>query len=104
MGLGRFLKKLPLVKAVKAVSSGNIGDLKDTFSFRESSPSSRLKASQQDQLIKQEQMQGQITQLAQQKAIASESARLQEEEARKRTLFAGTALGETSERKKLLGL
>jgi hypothetical protein len=107
MGFGSFLKKLPLVKAVKAVSSGNIGDLTDTFSFRESSPSSRLKASQQasqqDQLIKQDQ-QAQITQLAQQKAIASESARLQEEEARKRTLFAGTALGETSERKKLLGL
>lgn len=46
----------------------------------------------------------QITQLAQEKAVASESARLQEEEARKRTLFAGTTLGETSERKKLLGL
>ena len=111
MGFGSFLKKLPLVKAVKAVSSGNIGDLTDTFSFRESSPSSRLEASQkasqqasqQDQLIKQDQ-QAQITQLAQQKAIASESARLQEEEARKRTLFAGTVLGETSERKKLLGL
>ena len=51
-----------------------------------------------------EQQQAQITQLAQEKAIASESVRLQEEEARKRTLFAGTALGETSERKKLLGL
>jgi len=48
--------------------------------------------------------QAQITQLAQEKAIASESARLQEEKARKRTLFAGTALGEASERKKLLGL
>lgn len=45
-----------------------------------------------------------IARLAQEKAIASESARLQEEEARKRTLFAGTALGATAERKKLLGL
>lgn len=58
---------------------------------------------QQTQQAQQDQ-QAQITQLAQEKAIASESARLQEEEARKRTLFAGTALGETSERKKLLGL
>jgi hypothetical protein len=61
----------------------------------------KQKQGQQGQL---EQQQAQITQLAQEKAIASESARLQEEEARKRTLFAGTALGETSERKKLLGL
>lgn len=45
-----------------------------------------------------------IDRLVQEKAIASESVRLQEEEARKRTLFAGTALGQTAERKKLLGL
>lgn len=61
------------------------------------------KQAQQTQQAQQAQ-QVQITQLAQEKAIASESARLQEEEARKRTLFAGTTLGETSERKKLLGL
>lgn len=46
----------------------------------------------------------QLKQLEQEKAIANESVRLQEEEARKRTLFAGTALGQTAERKKLLGL
>ena len=61
------------------------------------------KQKQQDQQTQQTQ-QAQIAQLAQEKAIASESARLQEEQARKRTLFAGVALGETSERKKLLGL
>ena len=100
MGFGSFLRKLPLVKEVKASSSDNIGDLTDTFSFRESSAIRRLTSQQAGK----DSMQAQIRQLAQQKAIASESARLQEEEARKRTLFAGTALGETSERKKLLGL
>lgn len=59
---------------------------------------------QKQQTQQAQDQQAQITQLAQEKAIASESARLQEEEARKRTLFAGTALGDTSERKKLLGL
>jgi hypothetical protein len=38
------------------------------------------------------------------KAIAAESVRLQEEKERKRTLFAGEALGAASERKTLLGL
>lgn len=64
----------------------------------------RAEEAQKQSLLNNEAQQAQIAQLAQQKAIASESARLQEEEARKRTLFAGTALGETAERKKLLGL
>ena len=62
------------------------------------------KKKQKQQAQQAQAQQAQITQLAQEKAIASESARLQEEKARKRTLFAGTALGEASERKKLLGL
>lgn len=41
---------------------------------------------------------------AQEKAIAAESVRLQEEEARKRTLFGGSAIGQANERKSLLGL
>lgn len=65
---------------------------------------SRAENTQKQSLLDNQIQQAQITQLAQEKAIASESARLQEEEARKRTLFAGTALGETSERKRLLGL
>jgi hypothetical protein len=101
MGFGKFIKRLPLTKVVQAVAQGrpqDALDLTDTFSFKSSTP----KEMQVNQ--GQEQQQAQITQLAQEKAIASESVRLQEEQARKRTLFAGTALGETSERKKLLGL
>jgi hypothetical protein len=101
MGFGKFIKRLPLTKVVQAVAQGrpqDALDLTDTFSFKSSAP----KEMQVNQ--GQEQQQAQITQLAQEKAIASESVRLQEEQARKRTLFAGTALGETSERKKLLGL
>ena len=64
----------------------------------------KAKKKQKQQAQQAQDQQAQITQLAQEKAIASESARLQEEKARKRTLFAGTALEETSERKKLLGL
>jgi len=59
---------------------------------------------QKQSLLNNKLQQEQLEQLAQEKAVASESVRLQEEQARKRTLFAGTALGETSERKKLLGL
>ncbi len=101
MGFGKFIKRLPLTKVVQAVAQGrpqDALDLTDTFSFKSSAP----KEMQVNQ--GQEQQQAQITQLAQEKAIASESVRLQEEQARKRTFFAGTALGETSERKKLLGL
>lgn len=64
----------------------------------------RTENAQKQSLLNNEEQQAQIAQLAQEKAIASESARLQEEQARKRTLFAGAALGYTSERKKLLGL
>ncbi len=105
MGFGKFIKRLPLTKVVQAVAQGrpqDALDLTDTFSFKSSAPKEMQVNQGQEQQL--EQQQAQITQLAQEKAIASESVRLQEEQARKRTLFAGTALGETSERKKLLGL
>ena len=103
MGFWTKIRK-PLVGAaigsvfgpVGAITGGAIG------SAVASADAAKKKQAQQAQQAQAQQ--AQITQLAQEKAIASESARLQEEKARKRTLFAGTALEETSERKKLLGL
>ena len=103
MGFWTKIRK-PLIGATIGATLGPLGAITGaTIGGAVASSDAEKKQKQQAQAQAQEQ-QAQITQLAQQKAIASESARLQEEEARKRTLFAGTALGETSERKKLLGL
>ena len=101
MGFWTKIRK-PLIGATIGATLGPLGAITGaTIGGAVASSDAEKKQKQQAQAQEQ---QAQITQLAQQKAIASESARLQEEEARKRTLFAGTALGETSERKKLLGL
>lgn len=102
MGLWTKIRK-PLIGATIGATLGPLGAITGG-AIGGAVASSDAEKKQKQQAQAQQDQQAQITQLAQQKAIASESARLQEEEARKRTLFAGTALGETSERKKLLGL
>jgi hypothetical protein len=102
LGFGKLKKAIGgVVKAVPIV--GNVANKIPVVNTLTQS-ATRTENLQKQSLLNNELQQEQITQLAQEKAIASESARLQEEQARKRTLFAGTALGETSERKKLLGL
>jgi len=104
MGFGFGKIKKAIGRAIKAVPiAGNIANKIPVVNALTRSATREENAKKQS-LLNNEAQQAQITQLAQEKAIASESARLQEEEARKRTLFAGTALGQTSERKKLLGL
>jgi hypothetical protein len=101
-GLGKLKKAIGgVVKAVPIVS--NIAEKIPVVNTLTQS-ATRTENLQKQSLLNNELQQEQLAQLAQEKAVASESVRLQEEEARKRTLFAGTALGETSERKKLLGL
>jgi hypothetical protein len=101
-GFGKIKKAIGgVIKAVPIVS--NIANKIPVVNTLTQS-ATRTENLQKKSLLNLEQQQEQLAQLAQEKAIASESVRLQEEEARKRTLFAGTALGETSERKKLLGL
>jgi len=107
MGWGSITKaiKKPLIGAgigslVGGLPGALVGGVAGIISQQKSDQSQYKKNIATQTQLQQEQ----LAQLAQDKAIASESVRLQEEEARKRTLFAGTALGETSERKKLLGL
>ena len=101
-GLGKIKKAIGgALQAVPIV--GNIANKIPVVNTLTQS-ATRTENSQKQSLLNLEQQQAQLAQLAQEKAIISESVRLQEEESRKRTLFAGMALGETSERKKLLGL
>jgi hypothetical protein len=109
MGWGRITKaiKKPLIGAVGgAMLGGPFGAIVGAGLGRklDLNQSSKLKKAQAQAQAQMQDQQRQLEQLAQEKAIASESVRLQEEEARKRTLFAGTTLGQTAERKKLLGL
>lgn len=101
-GLGKLKKAVGgVLNAIPVVS--NIAKISPIYAS-----GMRSAIRQEKNLLKQslvnESQQAQIARLEQEKAIASESARLQEEQARKRTLFAGTTLGDNSERKKLLGL
>lgn len=102
LGLGKLKKAVGgVLNAIPVVS--NIAEKIPVINTLTES-ATKAEEAQKQSLLNNQAQQAQITQLAQEKAVASESARLQEEEARKRTLFAGTTLGDTSERKKLLGL
>ena len=99
MGLGNFFKPF-----VGGLIGGAVGGPFGAVVGASLVSQQQKKKQKKRELEQQAQQQAQIAQLAQEKAIANESVRLQEEEARKRTLFAGTTLGQTAERKKLLGL
>lgn len=104
MGLGFGKIKKAIGGALQAVPIvGNIANKIPVVNTLTQS-ATRTENLQKQSLLNNKLQQEQLAQLAQEKAIASESVRLQEEEARKRTLFAGTTLGQTAERKKLLGL
>lgn len=93
--IGSVISSIPVVRDIAPISPV----------LRSSMNSAKRKETANKQnLADIEMLKQQNEALAQEKAIASESARLQEEEARKRTLFAGDTLGQVSERKKLLGL
>jgi hypothetical protein len=101
MGLGFGKIKKAIGGALQAVPIvGNIANKIPVVNTLTQSVTRTENLQRQSLLNQQEQ----LAKLAQEKAIASESVRLQEEEARKRTLFAGTTLGQAAERKKLLGL
>lgn len=93
--IGSVIRSVPIARDIAPISPVLKSWMKS---------SERKETAEKQNLADTEILKQQNEALAQEKAIASESARLQEEEARKRTLFAGDTLGQVSERKKLLGL
>jgi hypothetical protein len=110
MGLGKSFSKafraVPLVKLVKAVAQGEPGDLKSVFSFDPETASNRAAKAKSVKIGIAQKIAAEALAVkeAEKQAIISDAVKQQEEKERRRTLFGGEAIGQTAERKSLLGL